>query len=78
MDWAETGLGLAIWTGLGFGLTNIKSNKSYKKNKGRQKCFEPMTFRSWDKPSTTKLGIWIIIFLHCFSFIQIYYMLHAS
>ena len=34
MDWAKTGLGLAMWTGLGFGLTNIKSNKSYKKIKG--------------------------------------------
>ena len=40
--------------------------------------FEPMTFRSWDEPSTTRLGIRMIIFLHCFSFIQIYYMLHAS
>ena len=59
-----------MWTGLGFG--KIKGDKMH--------CigFEPMTVRSWDKPSTIKLGIRMIIFLHCFLFIQIYYMLHAS
>ena len=81
--WIGLGFGLnLIWAkldwawlyGLGLAILILSPKKSYKMH-----CmgFEPMTFRLWDKLSTTRLNSQMIMFLHCFTFIQIYYMMHA-